>query len=186
VSEVLRQLPPELLVVGAPTVAAVTLGLALHGLRRGRPPAEAWGRALLDGALVGSGLLLVLGTLSSRGGGRPVDLRPLHELGPVLAGSAGRERTWWAAANLALFAPLGALLPLRVRAVDGWFRALAACAALSALVEALQFALGIGRTAAVDDVLVNAAGGLLGYAGLAAARRLARPRRASHARGRRR
>jgi glycopeptide antibiotics resistance protein len=34
----------------------------------------------------------------------------------------------------------------------------------------------------VDDVLVNAAGGLLGYAGLAAARRLARPRRPIHAR----
>lgn len=183
-TEVLRQLPPQLLVVGAPTVAAVVLALAIRRLRRRRPPAEAWRGALLDGALVGSCLVVLFATLSSRGGGRSVDLRPLHELGPVLGGRAGRERTWWAVANLALFAPLGALLPLHLRALDGWMRTLAACAALAALVEGLQFALGIGRTAAVDDVLVNATGGLLGYAGLAAARGLWRRRRPTHARGR--
>ncbi|HXF38020.1 MAG TPA: VanZ family protein [Actinomycetota bacterium] len=169
-TRVLRQVPSDVLpYLGA--VAVLTAVLALLDLRRGRPVAEAWGLAALDGGLVAAAVLIVLVTLSSRGAGRSVDLRPFQELGPVLRDpGAAAEQAWWAGANVLLFVPLGLLLPLRAPALDGWGRILLAGAVASAAVELLQFGLGMGRTAAVDDVLTNTAGAGLGYALLAAGR----------------
>jgi glycopeptide antibiotics resistance protein len=164
VTRVLRQVPSDVLpYLGA--VVLLTAALALLDLRRGRPAAEAWGLAVVDGALVAAAVLIVLVTLSSRGAGRSVDLRPFQELWPVLRDPGGAaEGAWWVGANVLLFVPLGLLLPLRARALDGWARILLAGAAVSAAVEILQFGLGMGRTAAVDDVLTNTAGAGLGYA----------------------
>ena len=174
-SRVLRDLPAPLLALGGSILGAFILALGLRALRRGRPPPEAWSTAAIDGILVGAAALVGLATLTSRGRGSGVDLSPFHEIAAVLADPSPRDpATWRLVGNLALFAPFGALLPLRWRPVDGWGRVLVACAAASIAIEGLQFALRIGRTAALDDVLLNAAGGGLGYALLALARGLVR------------
>ncbi len=72
--------------------------------------------------------------------------------------------------NFAAFLPLGFLLPLLSdRKISAW-HALGAGAALSTLIEALQFLSG-RRVADVDDVLLNALGALLGYGCLIVLRR---------------
>jgi glycopeptide antibiotics resistance protein len=75
--------------------------------------------------------------------------------------------------NLAAFVPLGVLLPSawpgRVP-LSAW-RAVATGAGLSLAIELAQYASG-RRVADVDDVLLNAAGTLLGYGALRAARAL--------------
>lgn len=175
-TRVLRELPAPLLALGGPTLAVLILTFGLRALRRGRPPLEAWSIATIDALLVGAAALVGLATLTSRGGGGSgVDPSPFHEIATVLGDPSLRDPgTWRLIGNLALLAPFGALLPLRWRALDGWGRVLVACAATSVAIEGLQFALGIGRTAAVDDVLLNTAGGGLGYALLALARALVR------------
>ena len=64
--------------------------------------------------------------------------------------------------NLGAFMPLGFLWPLLRRGRTGVWQVGLLAAALSLLIEALQYALG-RRTADVDDVLLNTLGGLLGY-----------------------
>lgn len=60
--------------------------------------------------------------------------------------------------NLLVFAALGALLPVRSRAMSSTARVAAVAAACSTTVEALQYALDLGRVSSVDDVLLNTAG----------------------------
>lgn len=62
--------------------------------------------------------------------------------------------------NLALFTPLGLGLGLaRLR----WSMALSAVAALTVVIEGLQMFLVAGRDASVGDLLMNAAGGVVGF-----------------------
>ena len=61
--------------------------------------------------------------------------------------------------NIVLFIPLGFLL--RIRPI-GWLRTIALVAAISLTIEALQAVLPLGRTANIDDVLLNTLGGVLG------------------------
>jgi glycopeptide antibiotics resistance protein len=64
--------------------------------------------------------------------------------------------------NVVAFLPLGFLLPLVLRRPTRAWQVALMAAALSATIEALQFASG-RRTADVDDVLLNVMGGLAGY-----------------------
>jgi glycopeptide antibiotics resistance protein len=60
-----------------------------------------------------------------------------------------------------VFAALGALLPVRFRLGSPRtvvLRVFVVAAALSAVLEALQLVLSLGRVTSVDDVLVNALG----------------------------
>lgn len=63
--------------------------------------------------------------------------------------------------NLLVFAALGALLPVRSRAMSSTARVAAVAAAFSVIVEALQYALRLGRFSSVDDVLLNTAGAVI-------------------------
>ncbi|MBF8186570.1 VanZ family protein [Nonomuraea sp. K274] len=63
--------------------------------------------------------------------------------------------------NLLVFAALGALLPVRSRAMSSTARVAALAAAFSVLVELLQYALRLGRFSSVDDVLLNTAGAVI-------------------------
>lgn len=62
--------------------------------------------------------------------------------------------------NLVMFIPVGFLVPLAARV--RWRTAVAACAALSVAIEAAQ--LTTGRSADIDDVLLNTLGGAAGAA----------------------
>lgn len=65
------------------------------------------------------------------------------------------------AGNVLIFAPLGFLPPLLWRRWRHWWAALGLSAGVSLLIEFLQ--LFLGRSVDVDDVILNALGGLLGY-----------------------
>ncbi|WP_344888687.1 VanZ family protein [Nonomuraea antimicrobica] len=63
--------------------------------------------------------------------------------------------------NLLVFAALGALLPVRSRAMSSTARVAAVAAAFSVVVEVLQYVLRLGRFSSVDDVLLNTAGAVI-------------------------
>jgi glycopeptide antibiotics resistance protein len=66
------------------------------------------------------------------------------------------------AGNIALFVPLGWLLPMVSRRLRRPLRAVAVGAACSALIELSQLLFVAGRSPASDDVLLNTAGALVG------------------------
>nr|WP_306812899.1 VanZ family protein [Paenibacillus soyae] len=63
--------------------------------------------------------------------------------------------------NLLLFVPFVILLQIRFRRVSRLYILLAACS-ISAIIEGLQYALPIGRVAAVHDFILNTFGSLVG------------------------
>ena len=67
--------------------------------------------------------------------------------------------------NILLFVPLGFLLALRTRR---WMTTLGAAFLVAGSVETLQAVLPLGRTANVDDIILNTAGAAVGW-GLATA-----------------
>jgi glycopeptide antibiotics resistance protein len=68
--------------------------------------------------------------------------------------------------NVLLFAPFGFLLPLLIPAMRRWWRALAAGTAVSLAIELYQLVWPAVRKPSVNDLLMNALGALLGFAGL--------------------
>ena len=64
--------------------------------------------------------------------------------------------------NIAMFLPLGVLLPLAVKRFQRWYWMLAAGAGTSLAIEALQHLLNRGQ-ADVDDLICNTLGAMLGY-----------------------
>jgi glycopeptide antibiotics resistance protein len=68
-----------------------------------------------------------------------------------------------AAANVALFMPLGFLLPLLALWFDRWWRTVGAGFALSAAIELSQVAFPGVRRPDVNDVLMNTLGATLGF-----------------------
>ena len=74
--------------------------------------------------------------------------------------------------NLVLLLPLGLLGPIAFPAVDRWLRVALVALFVSTAIELLQLAVP-DRSADIDDVIVNVAGALLGYAILNLARLIA-------------
>ena len=66
------------------------------------------------------------------------------------------------APNVALFAPLGALLPMMHRRLRSWVYALLCGAALSTMIETTQLLAAAGQCD-VNDIIANTLGALLGY-----------------------
>lgn len=64
--------------------------------------------------------------------------------------------------NIAMFLPLGLLLPLAVKPFRRWYWTLPAGAGASLIIEALQYLLGSGQ-ADVDDLICNTLGAMLGW-----------------------
>lgn len=64
--------------------------------------------------------------------------------------------------NIAMFLPLGVLLPLAVKHFRRWFWMLTAGVGTSLVIELLQYVLGRGQ-ADVDDLICNVLGAMLGY-----------------------
>ncbi|MDO8848483.1 MAG: VanZ family protein [Coriobacteriia bacterium] len=99
-----------------------------------------------------------------------INLVPFETIQLYLASDLGRIAWENLLGNLLLLVPLGALGPVAWRKLDGWKRVLAAGLAISLAIEGLQLAkwfvdvLGRTRSVDIDDVILNAAGALLGYA----------------------
>lgn len=64
--------------------------------------------------------------------------------------------------NVVAFMPMGFLLPLVSKKFSGFFRAVLLTAGFSLLIETAQYILGVGA-ADIDDLILNTAGGLLGF-----------------------
>ena len=71
--------------------------------------------------------------------------------------------------NLLLLLPLGLLGPIAFPALNGWIRVFVVALAFSVAIEVAQLWIP-NRMADVDDVLLNVAGAMLGYAVLSVAR----------------
>jgi glycopeptide antibiotics resistance protein len=84
-----------------------------------------------------------------------------------------------AVANVALFVPLGFLLPLLLPRLDRLWRTVAAGLALSTLIELSQVAFPGVRRADVNDVLTNTLGTAVGYLAYRLVARAATGRRAA-------
>ncbi|MGI6031418.1 MAG: VanZ family protein [Eubacteriales bacterium] len=65
------------------------------------------------------------------------------------------------ALNVCMFVPLGLLLPMVFASQRRWYVTTGCCCLISLLIEVAQ--LFIGRSADVDDLIMNTAGALLGY-----------------------
>jgi len=63
--------------------------------------------------------------------------------------------------NVVMFVPYGLLLPVVFGKLRSWWRAGLVVLASTCLIETIQYF--IGRSADIDDVIMNLAGGLLGY-----------------------
>jgi glycopeptide antibiotics resistance protein len=83
-----------------------------------------------------------------------VNLRDGDRVLATLAGAAG---------NVALFLPLGFLLPMLAPRLDRFWRTVGAGFVVSALIELSQVAFPGVRRADVNDVLMNTLGAALGY-----------------------
>lgn len=64
-------------------------------------------------------------------------------------------------ANILMFVPLGFIFPVAFAKMRRWWKTVLCMAAFSFLIEFVQYF--IGRSADIDDFLLNTTGGLLGY-----------------------
>jgi glycopeptide antibiotics resistance protein len=76
--------------------------------------------------------------------------------------------------NLALLLPLGLLGPIALPALDRWWRIALLALLYSVGIEVIQLAVP-DRSADIDDVIVNLAGAVLGYAAFLVMRLFRRP-----------
>lgn len=63
--------------------------------------------------------------------------------------------------NIGMFVPYGLLLPIAVKSMRKWWKTSSVVLASTLLIEILQYF--IGRSADIDDVIMNFIGGLIGY-----------------------
>ncbi len=98
-----------------------------------------------------------------------VDLVPLRGIAAVIGGGTPRTIVWLVGGNVLVFAPFGFMLPIVWRSTGTWRRATAAGLALSLAVETTQLGVSLlvgyaYRVTEIDDVVLNVAGVLLGFA----------------------
>ncbi len=154
--------------------AILIVNLAVRRLRRGRDTRYVLARSVLDGALVGSMVLIVTMTLlpqhaqevtrSSMFSGA-VNLAPFETIRPMIEYGSRAQQSHNLLNNVLLFVPLGWTVALKARGRWPVLVAVVTGVVLSALVELGQWALPLVRSSDVDDVILNGLGTLLGAVG---------------------
>ena len=119
---------------------------------------------LVLGVWIAGGLLLTLSPVNPAPG-QVVEPNfiPLRTIGIYLA---NLDSGFWLrnlVGNLVLLLPVGLVGPIVFPWMDRWWRVLLAAVALSLAIEVAQLWVP-DRSADVDDILLNVAGALLGYA----------------------
>ncbi|MGX1805288.1 VanZ family protein [Nocardia sp. NPDC055321] len=147
-----------------PVAGGIGWGVIRWRVRRGgeRGRALRWGLAEV-GIVVGTVPWVWMILTPLEGGERGVNLVPLVDLIDTVAEGSFNSFVQ-VSANLAVFVPLGLLLPLRFSRFAGVGRMVAVGAVLSLGLEIAQYVLDLGRYSSVDDVLMNAAGAGIGAA----------------------
>jgi VanZ like family len=143
------------------SIAVFPLGLLVarrlegRAVRRGVPPGVARRRALAEVGMVGGTAPWIWMILTPLPAPRDVRLTPLRDVAELLADTPAAA-FFQIVGNLLVFAALGFFAAARWRI--GVLAVVGLAAAASLTVEALQYALALGRVSSVDDVLLNAAG----------------------------
>jgi glycopeptide antibiotics resistance protein len=154
------------LLVLVPLSLVIVTGLAL----RERVPVR-WRGALRTGldagaVVVALGMVAALTLAPSAYPLHAVNLVPFRDvLAALRAGDDATRSAVNCAGNAALFVPLG-LAVAASRRRPSLPRTLLVCAAVSLLVEVLQYATPVGRIADVTDVAMNITGASMGWAAL--------------------
>ncbi|MFD6951371.1 hypothetical protein A6A08_23165 [Nocardiopsis sp. TSRI0078] len=153
----------EASIVLSPVVALVTAVVAWVRVRRGRPCKRAALESVLDVLSLATLFPILVLTLFNPGSSGGISLVPFSDMSD--SGLGSMTGLYQNGGNIALFVPLGAVLPLAWRRrLAGFARVAVVAAAVSAGVEALQYVLGTRHITSVDDVLLNSAGALIGAA----------------------
>ena len=155
-----RAVPPAL--IGLAVGAALLVPLNRKRRREGArfPRGQAVAILLLLCYLGGLAAVTFMNRMES-GMGMGIQLRPF--LAFWEAWNAFTLQVWLnPLLNVAMFLPLGVLLPLAVKRFQRWYWMLAAGAGISLVIEGLQHFLSRGQ-ADVDDLICNTLGAMLGY-----------------------
>jgi glycopeptide antibiotics resistance protein len=160
-----------------PIAAVLALLVARRAVRGGRPAFVVAMRVLLVlylGWVAGATLfpLPVRPTvveLEAAGRGVAVQLVPLESIRDVLLHGTTFTKAWILGGNVLTLAPLGFLLPFSALRLATWRRMAGVAVLFPLAVELLQLGVSLVlgysyRVTEVDDVLLNFAGVLLGYA----------------------
>ena len=139
-------------------VAYVVFRLVTKGKKR-----FPWGKVILSLMLVGYLAVLVYVTLLRYGGGGYSDMN-LHLFRAWReAWNSFSEQNWLnVLLNVAMFVPLGVILPLLAKWFRKWYCMLAVGFGLSLAIEAVQYATARG-VLDVDDLFANTLGAMLGF-----------------------
>ena len=152
--------PVDALAVLVVLALATSVAVAVPAFRRGER-ARAWqrmARVLLVGAVLAVGTLTI-GNLVTRSVSG-LNLRPGAGIAAELHNVNRSIGMLNIVGNVLMFVPVGLLLPLAVG--TRWRTSTLLCAGLSLVIELVQ--LVQGRSADIDDVLLNTLGGALGAA----------------------
>lgn len=149
--------------------ALVALVVAFGHVRQGVRLRDALGRALASGALAAHLAIVAIATrLVEAVAGTAFDdtrqmvLMPLETIRGYLASGPTATAAVEIGGNLALLLPLGLLIPLALGNDPGKRTVIILGAAISIIIETLQWTFAIG-VASVDDVLLNTIGVAIGY-----------------------
>ena len=141
--------------------AALLIVLARKGRRDGKPLSVGRAAAVLLLLCYLGGLTAI--TLMDRTGNGMQIYQPFPFLAFWEAWNSFTLQVWLnPLLNIAMFVPLGLLLPLAAKPFRRWYRMLAAGVGTSFIIEAAQYILGRGQ-ADVDDLICNTLGAMLGY-----------------------
>jgi VanZ family protein len=93
----------------------------------------------------------------------PIQLDPGNDLAMALDAQPGDSLPWiQLVGNVLLFAPLGAMLPMRLAWLDNVLKVALVALLASCVIELLQLLFVSGRVVSTDDVVLNTTGGTLG------------------------
>lgn len=147
---------------GIVTAGVLTVIYLLYRRKYGREQRFPWKNTLCWLLLAGYGLILLYATvLRSSGGFREINLHLFRAWRE--AWNNFSAKTWGnLLLNIALFVPLGALLPLVGKPLRKWYLTIPIGFAVSLGIELLQFGLGRG-ICDVDDLFANTLGAAVGY-----------------------
>ena len=160
-----------------PVVAALAALVAWRAARRGQPAFVVAMRVLFVvylGWVIAATLFPLpvrtgLAELEAAGRGVSVGLAPLGSIRDVLAHGTRFAQVWILGGNVVTLVPFGFLLPYAAPRIATWPRIAVAALVFPVAVELSQLAVSLllgysYRVTEVDDVLLNFAGVLLGYA----------------------
>ncbi len=121
-----------------------------------------WGKAIAALMLVGYTAVLVYATLLRDSGGASVTNFHLFRAWREAWNSCSLQNWLNVLLNVALFIPLGILLPLLINRLRKWYALPVIGFGTSLFIELVQYATGRGMLD-VDDLFANTLGGILGY-----------------------